>query len=157
MWVQGGVRGTHSKQFVFDKRPMLSTLASVSYPPPTVADRARVTILTDGLCGSTCCLFASLAREASAATFVGVGGLWGEPIDVASFCGGYVNNLGQLATVARYLGTGIRGPQFPTTAKWQWNQGVLYSRARPSLPRPDLATTQGGRAGRGGSKAAALG
>ena len=133
-WVQGGVRGMHSKQFLMDTREALATIAKLKYPKPTVTDRARVTILTDGLCGSTCCLFATLAREANAATFVGVGGLWGEPIDVASFCGGYVNNLGQLATVARYLGTGIRVPQFPTTAKWQWNQGVLYSRARPSLP-----------------------
>ncbi len=92
-WVQGGVRDFHSKPFLFDSREALAYVASIAdtYPPPSVTDRARVTILTDGLCGSTCCQFATMAREANAATFVGVGGLWGEPIDVASYCGGYVS------------------------------------------------------------------
>ena len=135
-WVQGGVRGMHSKPFLMDTRAVLALIATLSYPPPTVTDRARVTILTDGLCGSACCQFASLARESKAATFVGVGGLWGEPIDVASFCGGYVNNLGQLAAQTRLVNATsvVSVPQFETSASWQWNQAVMYSRAQPSLP-----------------------
>ncbi len=134
------MRGWHSKPFLFDSREALAYIASIAgtYPPPTVADRARVTILTDGLCGSTCCQFATMAREAHAATFVGVGGLWGEPIDVASYCGGYVNTPGALAADAAYYNAtttlSAPVPQFETSAYWQWNQGVMYSRARPSLP-----------------------
>jgi hypothetical protein len=134
-WVQGGVRGLHSKQFVLNNSDAIAMLATLDYPKPTVADRARVTILTDGLCGSTCCQFATLALEANAATFVGVGGLWGEPIDVASFCGGYVNNLDNLAAeLADFNVTSVDVPQFETTASWQWDQAVMYSRVQPSLP-----------------------
>jgi hypothetical protein len=134
-WVQGGVRGMHSKQFLMDTRDTFALIATLSYPAPNVTDRARVTILTDGLCGSACCQFATLAREAKAATFVGVGGLWGEPIDVASFCGGYVNNLDQLDSQAMFVHwISLSVPQFETSASWQWSQAVMYSRVQPSLP-----------------------
>ena len=140
-WVQGGVRGLHSKQFVLNNAEAIAMLATLNYPRPTVTDRARVTILTDGLCGSTCCQFASLAQESDAATFVGVGGLWGEPIDVASFCGGYVNNLDQLAAeVEDFNATSVEVPQFETTASWQWDQAVMYSRVQPSLPMQFVPT-----------------
>jgi hypothetical protein len=41
VWVQGGVRGTHSKQFVFDTRPILAGLATCT------AGRMRVSNSTN--------------------------------------------------------------------------------------------------------------
>jgi len=58
-------------------------------------------------------------QEAGKATFVGVGGLWNQPMDVSSFAGGFVCNPGYLANMAAEAGL-PPFPQFLTNQAWQF-------------------------------------
>ena len=78
----------------------------------------KLIILTDGTCGSTCASFTKIPQEAGLATFIGVGGLWGEPMDVSSFAGGFVCNPEYLSNIAAWSITVF--PTFLTNQRWQF-------------------------------------
>jgi hypothetical protein len=92
----------------------------------------KVVVLTDGTCGSTCAAFTKIAQEANLATFVGLGGLWGEGMDVSSFAGGFVCNVDILTNMAKKIGEGF--PQFVTNQRWQFDWAVWYSQRFPGRP-----------------------
>lgn len=94
---------------------------------------SRIIIMSDGTCGSTCASFTKIAQEAGKATFVGVGGLWGQPMDVSSFAGGFVCNPSYLANISRQAGL-PPFPEFITNQRWQFGWSSWYSARFPSRP-----------------------
>jgi hypothetical protein len=132
--VQGGVSSRHSNPFVLDCREAFAMSPSFAPPGILASSKARVTILTDGTCGSTCASFSKTAQEADTAHFVGLGGLWDMPMDVASFAGGFVSNPGYLQTMAQ-LASLPPFPQFITSVGgWQFAWAVWYSQRFPDRP-----------------------
>jgi hypothetical protein len=52
----------------------------------------KIVVLTDGTCGSACNYFASKLKEDKRAWLVSAGGVIGQPMDIASFAGGNVED-----------------------------------------------------------------
>jgi len=125
---QGGVRSWRTNPFVLDCRE--AEAMPVGFVPPRFMTPDRLIILTDGTCGSTCASFTKIAQEASKATFVGAGGLWGQPMDVSSFAGGFVCNPGYLQNIANK--SGVSFPRFLTNQGWQFGWATWYSARFPS-------------------------
>lgn len=108
------------------------------FRPPKFMAPDKLIILTDGTCGSTCASFTKIPQEDEKATFVGVGGVWGDSMDVSSFAGGFVCNpdlLSDLATMS-----GLAFPKFATNQRWQFGWAAWYSAKLPT--RPVQFTTQ---------------
>jgi hypothetical protein len=98
--VQGGRASRRSNPFVLDCRAAFAMRADFRAPAALAVGRQRVSIVSDGTCGSTCASFAKIAQEAGVATMVGLGGVWHQPMDVASFAGGFVCNARYLQVMA---------------------------------------------------------
>jgi len=95
---------------------------------------SKILILTDGLCGSACSQFASKLRYHGKALTVGVGGIYGQPLEMSSFTGGNVedwaNFVGQVQQVTE--ATGLE--QLPTTAATRFNHNEMYM-GNDTIPR----------------------
>jgi len=129
----GGVTSLRSNTFCLDCRNS-EQLPSTTYRPATFVPPSHLVILTDGTCGSTCASFTKVIQEAEKATFVGAGGLWGEPMDVSSFAGGFVCNPSYLVKIAELAGLAGSFPTFLTNQAWQFGWAVWYSARFPGRP-----------------------
>jgi hypothetical protein len=125
---QGGVVSWRTNFFTLDcseAEAMPADWKPTSFMPPD-----RLIILTDGTCGSTCASFVKIPQEAEKAVFLGIGGLWGQSMDVCSFAGGFVCNPDSLAYIAKLSNTTF--PSFLTNQKWQFAWATWYSARFPS-------------------------
>jgi hypothetical protein len=127
---QGGVTSWRTNAFSLDCREA-EALPANGFRPAKFMPADKLIILTDGTCGSTCASFTKIPQEHGKATFVGVGGLWGEGMDVCSFAGGFVCNPDYLANIANWSGA-APFPQFATTQRWQFGWATWYSSKLPS-------------------------
>ena len=80
---QGGVTATFTNDFSLNCKEAEDILKE--FVPHRFLPPERLIILTDGTCGSTCASFTKIAQEAEKATFVGAGGLWGQPMGSCFF------------------------------------------------------------------------
>jgi len=85
----------------------------------------QVGLVTDGTCGSACALFSQIQLQGDAVAF-SYGGIKDEPVDVASFAGGNVEEYDSwwgsvaLALKTAKLATGGLAPYFNTTRVDSW-------------------------------------
>lgn len=133
---QGGVVSWRTNFFTLDCQE--AEAMPVNWKPTNFMPPDRLIILTDGTCGSTCASFVKIPQEAGKATFLGVGGLWGQSMDVCSFAGGFVCKPEYLQYIAEMSGTTF--PSFLTNQKWQFAWATWYSARFPS--RQTQFTTQ---------------
>jgi len=131
---QGGVVSHRSNIFSLDCRLAEAMPSTPQNWKPKFLPASHLVILTDGTCGSTCACFTKVIQESNKATFVGVGGLWGEPMDVSSFAGGFVSNPGYLQNIAKKAKTVGEFPNFITNQHWQFDWAVWYSARFPGRP-----------------------
>jgi hypothetical protein len=101
-----------------------------TWRPPRFLPADKLVIISDGTCGSTCASFTKIAQEANRATFVGIGGIWDQGMDVASLAGGFVCNPDYLFNMATW--SGITFPKFLTNQHWQFGWATWYSAKQPS-------------------------
>lgn len=115
--VQGGQMSWRTNFFSLNCT-QAEAMPADNWRPPRFMSPDKLVIMTDGTCGSTCASFTKIPQEAGKATFVGVGGIWDEGMDVSSFAGGFVCNPDYLANIAEWSGTTF--PKFLTTQRWQF-------------------------------------
>lgn len=127
----GGVTSWRTNIFSLDCTEAEAMPAN-GFRPSTFMPPEKLVILTDGTCGSTCASFTKIPQEASKATFVGAGGLWGEGMDVSSFAGGFVCNPTYLQNIAYW--SNVTFPKFLTNQAWQFGWAAWYSAKLPSRP-----------------------
>jgi hypothetical protein len=120
----------------------------VTSPPPMDFTAANTIIVTDGLCGSTCAQF---TKTAASTEYARVAYLGGNPIqwsDIASYTGGYVTTLADLANIiSACIRSGFRIPpgvqgisRLPTTALMSINmaESLVISSAYSDPPTEPL-------------------
>ena len=125
---QGGQTSWRTNVFTLDCRE--AEAMPINWKPYNFMPPDRLIILTDGTCGSTCASFVKIPQEANKATFIGVGGLWGQSMDVCSFAGGFVCNPDNLKTIATL--SNLTFPSFVTNQHWQFTWATWYSAKFPS-------------------------
>eukprot|EP01039_Chlorochromonas_danica_P003097 gene3097-3388_t len=128
---QGGKVNWRTNNFALDCRAD-EALPVPDFRPSKFLPKEKLLIVSDGTCGSTCASFTKIPQEDDTATLIGVGGLWNENIDVASFAGGFVCNPSYLQAIAEATGTTF--PKFLTNQNWQFAWSTWYSRKQPSRP-----------------------
>lgn len=128
---QGGVVNWRTNFFALDCREA-EAMPADGFRPAKFMPPEKLIIMTDGTCGSTCASFTKIPQEHKKATFVGVGGLWDEGMDVSSFAGGFVCNPDYLQNIAEWSGTTF--PKFLTNQRWQFGWAAWYSAKLPSRP-----------------------
>lgn len=99
----------------------------------------KVTIVTDGTCGSACSLFMTLLQPLKdRVTVVSYGGLHNNTstMDTSSFAGGNVLEWGLISTLTEFLGSGPNMPKrFPTNAQARFNYHEYYPQRHSNTPR----------------------
>lgn len=120
---QGGVVSWRTNFFSLNCT-QAEAMPTLSFRPSKFLPPDKLIIMTDGTCGSTCASFTKIPQEAGKATFVGVGGIWDEGMDVSSFAGGFVCNPSYLQNIATW--SGVTFPKFLTNQRWQFGWVRLY-------------------------------
>eukprot|EP00123_Amoebidium_parasiticum_P014676 comp22594_c0_seq1/m.34623 comp22594_c0_seq1/g.34623 ORF comp22594_c0_seq1/g.34623 comp22594_c0_seq1/m.34623 type:complete len:868 (-) comp22594_c0_seq1:549-3152(-) len=85
----GGINKTFSNKFLFWQCTFVNISETGEKFPKSFKE---LVVLTDGTCGSACSTFTSQLAASGLATLVSVGGRKGEPLDFASFNGGYMED-----------------------------------------------------------------
>lgn len=103
----------------------------------------KVTIVTDGTCGSACSLFLTLLQPMKdRVTVVSYGGLYNNQtgtMDTSSFAGGNVLEWGLISTLTEFFGEGPNMPKrFPTNAQARFNYHEYYPTRHATTPREYL-------------------
>lgn len=102
----------------------------------------KLTVLTDGTCGSACALFASQLQANNYAKVVSYGGPLGRsvPLSTASFAGGNVLEYNTVSLYAYYYGSGAKGlpPMFTSSAQARFNFNEYYEHIDLTTPREFL-------------------
>lgn len=102
----------------------------------------KLTVVTDGTCGSACALFASQLQANNFAKVVSYGGPLGRtvPLSTASFAGGNVLEYNTVSLYSYYYGSGAKGlpPMFTSSAQARFNFNEYYEHTDLSTPREFL-------------------
>ena len=103
---------------------------------------SKVTVLTDGTCGSACALFASQLQSYNYAKVVSYGGPLHRkiPLSTASFAGGNVLEYGFISYYSWIFGSGTKGlpPLMTSSAAARFNFNEYYEYNELNTPREFL-------------------
>jgi len=127
-YTRGGILGNYSTKLYFpDCRNFIDSF--ISSRSITNGPWSKMLILTDGLCGSACALFATHLYYEKEAYTVSIGGYPGETMDISSFAGGNVEDWVNYASNK----PGVLS-ELPTSAFTRFNHHEVYM-GEETVPR----------------------
>lgn len=128
---QGGVVSLRSNQAYFPVGPSPETSCTwsdITWKPAKFYNKFNLFILTDGTTGSTGATFSKTLHERNMATFIGMGGNWGDDIDIGSYAGGAIFEYSRLVTdFSKFT--------FLTQTTWNYPVLIAYSKINNDHPQ----------------------
>jgi len=100
VFTRGGVSGNYTRKIFFDCEKDLKLYASNVVKSNYVFP--NIYLITSGLCGSSCSQFSSKLRYEGKAVYIGLGGIYNQPMDTSGFAGGNVITLPKLENNAYF-------------------------------------------------------
>jgi hypothetical protein len=132
-YTRGGVAGNYSRRVFYPSSCLEYFKIFIPARVITAETYERITMLTDGSCGSACSLMLAQLFEKGKISIVTMGGIINQEMDFTSFIGGNVEDWSDLAKTSANL------QPLPTTASASFTHREYYLDAdESSLPREFL-------------------